>query len=155
MKMLLVFITVANFYSSFAYSQVVECKTALMVSGWDETTHAPIYIKKELNLKVFKNSMGKYGYEATYVYNGNQVSELYTDFTIMVKPFDEEALEFIEFFFPLINHTKVQTIKFANIGVQANEEDANGINIVNIYDAKMNLVGSAGTIGWGQIKCLN
>jgi hypothetical protein len=142
--------------SSFAFGsqELLKCETASVMTDYDETTGTPKFEDFVMSLTVTEDKQTQYGFRADYIHETKKVAELDTNYSVL--PFDsqdEDMVAMVNLLRPDIDINDIETVGYANIGVDANAGDQAGIALWNLFSKKGDLLGIVGLFGWAPGRC--
>lgn len=133
---------------------VASCQDTKIIAGVVEETGDYIFEDYDLQLTVETNSETKYGYQTMISHEGEQSVELDTDFKRLYGDAAREAYEAIEGQALLgVESDQIDSAAYSDIGVEGNRDDANGLQLLEVFDAHGITLGKILRVGWGMGVC--
>ena len=111
------------------------------------------YVPTGASFAVAKSEKGKYGWLATIKHNDNllEVTDVLAS-TLKPQEVTGDPREMVQGILTEVSWDDVQSIRYANINVEANRDDAGGAEVFELLGAQGSL-GMAVRYGWGFGKC--
>jgi hypothetical protein len=111
------------------------------------------FIKVELSISIEDDSAAPHGFRAKISAQG-QTKEV-KDVKILQTPGAQSQviLDLAKYLLPKLDPADIQNVRIGNVGVKANEQDANGIYIFDLLGADGRLLGKLLAVGWSYGRC--
>jgi len=141
--------------SGFASAPLMVCEDIQVMTDLDEATGQPIYQSEKGSVTVLADVNGKYGHAAVVTLNGSVNVEYDTKVqNLTAQDLKEENLQYmLQLAFPDVPTATYVKGRAADIGVEANLDDAAGLVLIELYDAQDKVVAKVLRIGWGFGIC--
>lgn len=106
-----------------------------------------------VSVEVAASAKGKRGFIATMSSADSVKVETDVAFSVELPAIADEAQQIAEIAFPEVKFASVAKVRVANVGVQANQDDAAGIVLYQLVGKDERAIATLGRFGWGVVRC--
>jgi len=137
-----------------AEAPVMQCTNIQLAADMDNTGKI-VWQDWDGAVLIYKDPAGKYGFRAQVTHDSKTEIEMDTEIQLMDRKSLENSplFEFAMSAYPDFDFEQVTGARVGNVGVDANSDDAAGINVVELQDKSGRVLKKLLTLGWGFGQC--